>query len=835
MNMISRQSRMPLIIDIAPVAWRALLILLLVSAGASPAAIQCQYDSLSRLTRVTHANGTVVDWVYDSAGNRLLETVTPSGSPANHAPTVPVNLSGIPSGITNANTLQPFKWSATDPDTGDQVVYCVHLGSDGVTPVVYSGFATNMGPIQLQAGTAYSWYVVACDSHNLTSTGGVWTFTTSNTPPVADFAVNVDTNMSIGGAAPLIVRFFDQSTSADDNIVSWAWDFQNDGKVDSTVRSPIFTYTNGGWYSIRLTVTDEHGATNSLVKTNEVFVAGGDFDHDGIPDEIDNCPYAYNPAQDDADFDGIGDVCDPDIDNDGIPNERDNCPYVYNPDQKDSDGDGVGDVCSSFVNCVTTGTELAVALQWLPNNMNGYPVFISLKTNVYHVAENAGRTFVFSNDMAASGLVLRGGYLPDDEYGTTSCMNARTNDPALTVLDGDGLCQVLRVIQTQAGPGGFIMLENLTIRGGAGTNYGGGAYLSTTAGNVILRNCIIENNRAEQAGGVYIRTDSGRVSIERARIRNNTAAYRAGIWVNAPQGQFFAVNNLITGNTASNYAGALTLTISSGSATLVNNTITANRALASWGFGAGLDLEINPATCPLALYNNIIQDNLAASGADIFTGSSGSYPAVAVNNAINTNQIMGRFAAATNVMAVTPLFVNAAGGDFQLRADSPAINAGVTNFAPTNDLAGLSRPLRGYYATNRLIDLGAYEYNLAAMDSDGDGVPDSLELALGSSPVMVDTDGDGMSDYAEYLAGSSLTNPLSYFRLETPPVFSNRNFILRWLSTTGRTYSILKSTNLAKGFWGIASNLNATPPTNSYVEPWVSTNRAFYRIQVSPK
>ncbi len=76
-----------------------------------------------------------------------------------------------------------------------------------------------------------------------------------------------------------------------------------------------------------------------------------DDDGDGILNLLDNCIAIANPNQEDADNDGVGDLCDGsdpnDNDGDGVLNSVDNCPNIANKDQQDLDNDGIGDVCES--------------------------------------------------------------------------------------------------------------------------------------------------------------------------------------------------------------------------------------------------------------------------------------------------------------------------------------------------------------------------------------------------------------------------------------------------------------------------------------------------------
>ena len=141
--------------------------------------------------------------------------------------------------------------------------------------------------------------------------------------PVANFTSDVTS-----GTAPLTVQFSDASTGV---IFDYAWDFDNDGIVDSTLQNPSFTYEAPGTYNVSLTISNPGGSrtetkagyivsvlpdspvadfsvdlTNGSVPltvqftdltTNKPISWAWDFESDGIIDSYEQNPsWTYNAA-----------------------------------------------------------------------------------------------------------------------------------------------------------------------------------------------------------------------------------------------------------------------------------------------------------------------------------------------------------------------------------------------------------------------------------------------------------------------------------------------------------------------------------------------------------
>ena len=151
--------------------------------------------------------------------------------------------------------------------------------------------------------------------------------------------------------------------------------------VSSTLTDTSYVFadqpTGTYYYKVRAKDADDQWSYFSSIAETYVgaFYVCIDTDQDGFGDPghpenmcpDDNCPADYNPTQNDADSDGIGDLCDDcpadpdnDVDGDLVCGDVDNCPTIANAGQEDADGDGVGDACCCTLrgNVDHTGGEM---------------------------------------------------------------------------------------------------------------------------------------------------------------------------------------------------------------------------------------------------------------------------------------------------------------------------------------------------------------------------------------------------------------------------------------------------------------------------------------------
>jgi len=225
-------------------------------------------------------------------------------------------------------------------------------------------------------------------------------------------------------------------------------------------------------------------------------------------------------------------------------------------------------------------------------------------------------------------------------------------------------------------------LSHLVITGN-GCNYYGGGIESATA-SPVLENVIIKDNTASNGGGGIF-------------FQNSSPTLR---------------NVLICGNSALEGGGIWGL---QGSMTLTNVTITGNTATEGGGIYTGV---------PLDIYNSIIWGNNAGGNSNeiafqfLFVGTVPMHHSLFRDGAENIGKAFGSggLDATDNNLTVSPQFVDSAGGNYQLAATSPAVDAG------TPDTTGLHTGNTDVVGHSRIagtaIDIGAYEFQASALPVD---------------------------------------------------------------------------------------------------------------------
>jgi len=439
--------------------------------------------------------------------------------------------------------------------------------------------------------------------------------------------------------------------------------------------------------------------------------------------------------------------------------------------------------------------------------------------------------------------ITNGTYLLISEIVVASSITIESvNGADMTIIDGGG----------GGGGGGnrcfnlgdsACVVSGLTITNGNVSGDGGGVYCTST--NPLVNNCVITGNRVRSGGsggGMYYGTannceitgnraaggSGGKGGGMRLGTANNctiSGNMATGGTSGATGGGVHsgtANNCVISGNTAYSSGGmhsgtANNCVISSNTATggmgggmrsgIANNcTITGNAAISSGGVRGG------KANNCIIWYNTAGADNN-----DVFSGIQ--------NHTCSPDVVDGVSGNITNA----PSFVDQSGSNYRLAFNSFCIDAGTNGLVVgSTDLDGAPR------IVGANVDMGAYEYDVATADSDGDGMTDGWEaLYFGSATgalASANADVDSSNNGDEYIAGTDPTNAASFFSITNTSAIAE-GFVMRWEAVTGRVYGVNWTATLTNGFEALETDI--AYPRSSYTDTLhAAETKAFYYLEV---
>ncbi len=651
------------------------------------------------------------------------------------------------------------------------------------------------------------------------------------------------------GAAPLVVQFADASTN---NPQYWAWDFENDGLVDSTEQNPLHTYTSTGLFTVALTVSNDFGGGNTssdtMIKTNFISAPVYHLVADFSVSTTNALTY------EDIEFTDLSQH-----------NPTHWTWYFRNV--------GTGDSFEQNPTSYYTSTgyktvKLEISNEWssavvVKTNL----ITVTGHTLTHYVAPGGGNQAPFTNwataahsisaaidaaDVLDTIIVSNGVYgVPFLGLLCNGLVITSVNGAAVTVITGGGSEHIIRAAAFRNEP---TIIDGFTLTNAYSSGDGAGAWITR---NVLLRNCVITGCRADENGGGVMLSGGGLVG-NCDIIGNSAGGSGGGIYM---RDGGTVTHSRVWGNVSGDGGGGIHAystnarnemlishcVISSNigcgvylyHGTIRNSLITTNRAF----MGGGLNLSYSDAE------NCTVFGNDATHGGGIYMASVST-----ARNCIvwgNTRSNLFRNAGVvfeygdvepattgTGNVADDPRFMDSASGDFRLKYGSPAIDSGTADSAPADDLDGMTRPLDGNYDGATTRDMGCHEYDPAIADSNQDGVPDWWYHGYLLNPTSLtvaaeDADEDSFNNKAEWIALTNPTDSNSYFFVAD--IRQTNSISVVFNGSPQRVYSLQSSTNLSDDSWLMVAGATNRPGTGP-ATMLVDTNNAIikaYRVEVS--
>ncbi|MDA8621300.1 S8 family serine peptidase [Psychrosphaera sp.] len=197
------------------------------------------------LVDVTYSNNVSVD----------IPDNTPEGITSVISVADPLTVFGSSSYINITHTyIADLIITLTSP-SGTAVV--LHNSAGGSADDIDQSFATDAFNGEVATG---DWTLSVSDNYAAdVGTLNNWSMTISGLGEVLPAAPQADFSSEVSG---LTVMFADMSSDANNDIVSWAWDF-GDGS-SSSEQNPAHTYADAGAYDVTLTVTDATGESDTF-------------------------------------------------------------------------------------------------------------------------------------------------------------------------------------------------------------------------------------------------------------------------------------------------------------------------------------------------------------------------------------------------------------------------------------------------------------------------------------------------------------------------------------------------------------------------------------------